>query len=268
MKIHKLKGYINNLFLVEYDHAILLLDGGSPADVEVIENFCRDKLNRPLSDIRLAIVTHMHPDHSGAAPLLRQKYGTLIAAYKNIDQWYAGFSGLLQHILDCLMAQIVAKRQGTRIHKIFSRRITKPDILLDDGDDLPIFPDWKVLYTPGHTTHDIAVFHKKEKILYCGDSIIEVKNRYYLPLPVIYRESMRSSYLNMASLGAKSILLPHGNIIEDCETSGIFDEMISLLDLPPNRLRRRVHLFSVWSPEIWKPVIRKFFFRWASQGDG
>ena len=78
---------INTLFIAEYEDSLLLLDGASPADIEVIEKFCTETLHRPVSDIKIAIVSHMHPDHSGAAPLLRKKYGTKITAYKNIDQW-------------------------------------------------------------------------------------------------------------------------------------------------------------------------------------
>jgi len=260
MKIHTIKGYINSLFIAEYDHGLLLLDGASPADLPVIEKFCIETLNRPVSDIKLSIVTHMHPDHSGAAPLLRKKYGTRIAAYKNIDQWYKGPSGWIQHILDCLMAQIVAVRQGTKIRKVFSQRITKPDFLVDSGDLLPDFPEWRVIHTPGHTTHDIAVYHSEQKILYCGDSIIEVRNRYYLPLPVIFRKKMRHSYKEMASLGATTILIPHGKAIHTDNSREIFRKMISLLEEPPNKIRRRVHYFSVWSPDIWKPTVRRLIF--------
>lgn len=260
MKIHTIKGYINNLYIAEYDHGLLLLDGASPADLPVIEKFCIDTLKRPVHDIKLAVVTHMHPDHSGAAPLLRKKYGTKIAAYKNIDGWYRGPSGWLQHILDCLMAQLVAIRQHTRIHKIFSKRITKPDYLLNHGERLPGFSDWHIIYTPGHTIHDIALFHGRNKILYCGDSIIEVKGRYYLPLPVIFKNRMRHSYKEMASLGATTILIPHGNAIYTDNSREIFRKMISLLDEPPNKLRRRIHRLSVWSPDIWKPTIRKLLF--------
>ncbi|HPX92532.1 MAG TPA: MBL fold metallo-hydrolase, partial [Spirochaetota bacterium] len=73
MKIHKIKGYINSVFIAEYDHGLLLMDGGSPADVELIENFCKDTLKRDVRDIKLSVVSHMHPDHSGAAPILRKK---------------------------------------------------------------------------------------------------------------------------------------------------------------------------------------------------
>ncbi len=261
MKIHRIKGYINTLFIAEYRDSLLLLDGGSPADVPVIEKFCIEELKRQPSDIILSIVTHMHPDHSGAAPILRKKYGTKIAAYKNIDQWYSGPTGWFQHILDCLMAQLVAFRQKTKIRKVFSRRITRPDYLLNDMDTLPFFPEWRAIYTPGHTNHDIAIYHEKEKILYCGDSIIEVRGRYYLPLPVIFRKKMKDSYRKLGELGAERILIPHGESIDSENSREIFDRMERLLQEPPNRLRRRVHYFSIWSPAIWKPGIRRLLFQ-------
>lgn len=261
MKIHKIKGYITTIFIAEYEDSLLLLDGGSPADVDVIEQFCADDLKRPVSDIILAVVTHMHPDHSGAAPILRKKYGTKIAAYKNIDEWYSGPTGWLQHKLDCFMAQIVAARQKTKIRKVFSRRITRPDFLVDDCDQLPFFPDWKIIYTPGHTSHDIALYHEKTRILYCGDSVIEVKGRLYLPLPVIFAKRMKSSYRKMGGLEAEQILIPHGNCIETENSRDIFDKMEKLLEEPPNRITRRVHYFSIWSPAIWKPAIRRILFQ-------
>jgi len=260
MKIHKIRGYINSIFIAEYGESLLLMDGGSPADVELIEDFCKNTLKKNVKDIKLSAVSHMHPDHSGAAPILRKKYGIPIAAFYNIDKWYSGPSGWLQHKFDCFMAQIVAWRGKTKIRKVFSQRITRPDFLMKDGETLPFFPDWTVIHTPGHTSHDIALFHEKEKLLYCGDSIINVKNKFYLPLPVIFKNKMRNSYRKLGSLDVKTILLPHGNNIETNNCKEIFAYMESLLDEPPNRLRKRVHVFSVWSPDIWKPTIKKFLF--------
>ena len=260
MKIHPIKGYINTLYIAEYEHGLLLMDGASPADIDLIEYFCKFTLKRPVSDIRLAVVTHMHPDHSGCAPILRKKYGTMIAAYKNIDKWYSGPSGWVQHKLDCLMAQLVAFRQKTKIRRIFSRRITKPDYLLDDMAPLPFFPDWTGIYTPGHTSHDLAIYNRKKKILYCGDSIVEVKGKFNLPLPVIFKNSMRDSYRKLGALESDTIIPAHGNIIHTAECGKLFNDMERLLETPPNKLRRRVHYFSVWSPVIWKPAVRRLLF--------
>lgn len=260
MKIHPIKGYINTLYIAEYPWGLLLLDGASPADLEVIEFFCANSLKRPLSDIKLAVVSHMHPDHSGCAPLLRKKYGTKIAAYKNIDQWYSGPSGWLQHKLDCFMAQLVAMRQKTKIRRVFSQRITRPDFLMKDGDRLPFFADWTVVYTPGHTAHDMAIYHSASRTLYCGDIIVEVKGKFNLPLPVIFKNKMRESYRKLGALGCETIIPAHGNMVHTGDCAGVFREVEELLETPPNRLRRRIQLLSVWSPDIWKPAIRKAFF--------
>lgn len=260
MKIHAIAGYINTLYIAEYNHGLLLMDGGSPADLEVIEDFCTNTLNLSPSKIRLAVVTHMHPDHSGCAPMLRKKYGTPIAAYRNIDKWYSGPTGWLQHKFDCFMAQLVAMRNNTKIRRIFSQRITRPDYFMEDGQNLPFFPDWEVIYTPGHTVHDMAIYNRDTETLYCGDSIVEVKEKFNLPLPVIFKEKMKESYRKMGALKSKTIIPAHGNIIHTLCSEKIFNEMEELLEKPPNRLRRRVHYFSVWSPDIWKPAIRRVLF--------
>jgi glyoxylase-like metal-dependent hydrolase (beta-lactamase superfamily II) len=258
MKLHTLKGYINNIFLAEYDSGILLLDGASPADLELIEDFCINTLKRPVTDIKLSVVSHMHPDHSGAAPLLRKKYGIPIAAYKLIDPWYSGITGWFQHKLDCIMAQIVALRHNTPIKRIFSQRITRPDFLVNDGDALFFFEDWKVVYVPGHTLHDIALFNSKTSMLYAADSIVMVKNKYTLPLPVIFQRKMKNSYKKPGDLNAKTILLPHGEIIETESSKAIFSHMHDLVDMPPNKIMKRVYFFSIWSPNIWKTSLKEF----------
>lgn len=260
MKIHEVKGYINTLYIAEYEHGLLLMDGASPADLETIELFCKITLKRPVSDIKLAVVTHMHPDHSGCAPILRKKYGTKIAAYKNIDKWYSGPTGWVQHKLDCFMAQLVALRQKTKIRRIFSRRITKPDYLMNDGDLLPFFNDWQVVYTPGHTAHDMAIYHAGKKTLYCGDSIVEVKGKLNLPLPVIFKNRMRESYQKLGSLNCVTIIPAHGNMIVTNDCMKIFMDVSEMIGTPPNKLRRRINYLSVWSPDIWKPAVRRMLW--------
>ena len=44
MILHKIQGYIQTIYLIEYSHGLLLLDGCSRPDVSVIEafNLCID----------------------------------------------------------------------------------------------------------------------------------------------------------------------------------------------------------------------------------
>lgn len=53
MKIHNVRGYIQSLYLVEYDDRLLLLDSGCCCDIEVIEKFIVDNLKRPISDLTI-----------------------------------------------------------------------------------------------------------------------------------------------------------------------------------------------------------------------
>ena len=140
MKLHQLKGYIQNIYLAEYEHGLLLLDGCSRADVELICHFIESTLSRPLTDLKLVVTTHMHPDHAGAASFLKQKSGCLIAAAKVDGNWYKGLDGYLMFITDMLLAKYVAKRKGKGAKYLWYKRNLKPDVVLKDGQVLPYFP--------------------------------------------------------------------------------------------------------------------------------
>ncbi|HBQ26480.1 MAG TPA: Zn-dependent hydrolase [Syntrophomonas sp.] len=248
--IHIIEGYISSIYLVEYDNRILLLDSGCFNDVKRIEDYCRHVVNRPVSDIKLAVVSHMHPDHAGGAATLRSKYGTTIAAHKDVDRWYSGLGGLLQHKLDCYMALGVARTNKRNRERLRFNPIIHPDILLNDLQVLPFFEDWAVLHTPGHTLHDIVLYHQQEALLYIGDIICDVKGKMLLPLPVLFPTHMENSYDKLATLNSSTILMAHGGVKQPENVSSLFLNMKEQLNQPPNSLMRRVYRLSVFTPEI------------------
>lgn len=75
MHIHTIQGYIQTIYLAEYPDKLLLLDGASRADITYLCQFIEQQLARPLSDLKVVVVTHMHPDHAGAAHRLRALTG-------------------------------------------------------------------------------------------------------------------------------------------------------------------------------------------------
>ncbi|MBO8159882.1 MBL fold metallo-hydrolase [Thermosyntropha sp.] len=251
--LHVIKGYICNIFLLEYPHGLLLLDSGSINDVKRIEKYCLKYLGCSPSKIKLTIVSHMHPDHSGGANTLREKYHIPITAYHTIDNWYSGIGGRLQHKLDCLMAQSVAHKQHRRLEKTLFNPLINPDYPLYDGDFLPFFPDWQVLHVPGHTLHDIALFNKKENIMYIADIIVNLKkDKFVLPLPVLFRDKMSASLKRLENIGASLLLPAHGSFIKTDEYPNLYSDMQKLLSKPPSNFERRIYLLSIYSPEIWK----------------
>ena len=248
--IHVIEGYISSIYIVEYDNGMLLLDSGCVNDVKRIEDYCEQVINRPLADIQLAVVSHMHPDHAGGAAILRSKYGIPVAAHKDVDRWYSGLGGSLQHKLDCYMALGVARANKRNRERILFKPIIHPDYLFDDLQVLPFFNDWAVLHTPGHTQHDIVLYHQQEALLYIGDIICAVKGKMLLPLPVMFPAQMENSYNKLASLNPTTILMAHGGVKQTENASSLFLSMKEQLSQPPNSLMRRVYRLSVFSPEI------------------
>lgn len=251
-KIHIIDGYICNLFLVEYGDRLLLLDCGSINDVKRIEWYCASILERPLSDIKLAIVSHNHPDHAGGASILRKKYGIPLAAHPRVDYWYEGPGGFLQHIVDCYLATFVAYRKKTRLERILFDRRVNPDFILQDGDSIPYFPEWQALHIPGHTMSDIALYNSEDKILYPGDCLMNLDGKLCLPIPVLFPDKMAASLQRMAELEVNNILPAHGQGITPADSAAVFAHMQNLIHRPLSPATRFAYQISLYSPEYRK----------------
>lgn len=254
-KVHAIAGYICKLFLVEYGDRLLLLDAGAINDVKRVEKYCQEVLARPLNDIKLVIVSHSHPDHAGGALTWRQKYGIPIAAHPRIDCWYNGPGGFIQHKIDCYLATWVAYRTKIKLEPILFNRKVKPDLLLEDGETLPFFPDWQVFHIPGHTSNDIALYNKEEKTLYPGDCLMNIDSKLRLPVPILFADKMAASFDRLAQLDINTILPAHGNTIATDNPGHIFAHMKTLLhQQPQNRMTRLAYKLSLYSPEYRRNI--------------
>lgn len=209
MKIHVLKGFIQNIFLVEYPDKCMLLDGCSKADFATLSSFFSDTLKRPLTDLKVVIVTHMHPDHAGCAHYLRKKTKCKIVSCSHEQQWYSGIKGRLAHITDILLAFWVAGKMKRPRKNIWYQPHLYPDVRLSDQQTIPGFEDWQVFETPGHTDRDLSVMHMPTKRIYVADLIVKVKNKLSPPFPVYLPELYKDSLLKLQSLKPNSVMMAH-----------------------------------------------------------
>ena len=214
MILHKLQGYIQCIYLVEYPEKLLLLDGCSRADIPVIKTFITQILQRSFSDLKLVVVTHMHPDHAGAAHKLRDLTGCSIAASNVEGQWYQGFDGKLMHLTDMILAKWVAKRLNKPASKVWYPSKLNPDYKLDDGQGLPDFEDWVCISTQGHTDRDISLHHLPTNKVYVADLMVMVKGHFIPPFPVFYPNRYRDSLYKIIDLKPDSIILAHGGEVQ------------------------------------------------------
>jgi glyoxylase-like metal-dependent hydrolase (beta-lactamase superfamily II) len=214
MQIHHLKGYIQSIYLVEYSDKILLLDGCCRADITLLKEFITLQLQRPFDDLKLVVVTHMHPDHAGAAHKLRELTGCLIASANANWPWYKGLNGTLMHLTDIALANWVAGRMGKKRQNLWYAKVLKPDYKLNDEDSLPGFEDWQIVTTPGHTDRDLSVLHRPSKRIYVADLIVKVKKRYIPPFPVFHPNQYKASVNKVKALHPHSIMLAHGGEVQ------------------------------------------------------
>jgi glyoxylase-like metal-dependent hydrolase (beta-lactamase superfamily II) len=237
LKIHQLKGYIQSIYLVEYPQQLLLLDGCSRADISMLQQFITGDLSRPFSDLKLIVVTHMHPDHAGAAHKLRKITGCKIASANMPKQWYTGLSGRFSHLVDIALTTWVASRIGKARKNLWYSPHLKIDYALTDQDTLPGFDDWCVLLTTGHTDRDLSVLHLASKRIYVADLLVKVKDRFIPPIPVNYPQQYRASILKVQALQPASIMLAHGGEVQLAERD--FAHVLTVAPRKP---------FTVWTP--------------------
>lgn len=209
MKIHVVKGFIQNIFLVEYPDKCMLLDGCSRADFDTLSDFFDRQLGRPLSDLKVVVVTHMHPDHAGCAHYLRRKTGCKIVSCDKPSQWYKGLTGRFAHITDMFLALWVASKMKRPKQNIWYHPHLHPDICLTDQQTIPGFEDWQVFETPGHTDRDLSIMHLPSKRIYVGDLIVKVKGKLSPPFPVYLPDAYKRSIERLQSLGANSVMMAH-----------------------------------------------------------
>ena len=214
MILHKINGYIQSIYLIEYPDKLLLLDGLCRADVAMVCDFISETLKRPLSDLTLVVVTHMHPDHAGGATQLRQLTGCSIAI-SNVDgDWYQGIDGFLMRWTDILLAHWVAKRMGKPKRRLWYPRKIKADIKLNDGDILPGFDEWQALFTQGHTDRDLSLHHLPSNKVYVADLMVTVKGRFISPFPVFYPNRYQASIERIKALNPQGVYLAHGGEVQ------------------------------------------------------
>jgi len=162
--IYRVDGVFGNVYLVETEEGLLLVDTGSPGSTRKIRRFV-EGLGRRCEDVHDIVLTHFDLDHVGSAGPLRARTGATVA------------------ILE-LDAPVVAKKQGLgrrmTLVKVAYRLLMRPlvaDRLLRDGD---MVGGLRVLHIPGHTDGSIALL-RGDGVVFTGDAVLGDKQGNVLP---------------------------------------------------------------------------------------
>jgi glyoxylase-like metal-dependent hydrolase (beta-lactamase superfamily II) len=158
-----------NAFLLESpSDGLILVDTGVQGCAGKIEDALRT-LGKFIGDVRHILVTHCHPDHAGSLAALQSmtsartymhhKDAALVATGRAMRR-LVPTPGLLNAVLFRLMIE----PKPTTVDP------AQVDVLLGDGDEIPIAGGISVVHTPGHSEGHVVFLAREHGVAFLGDA--------------------------------------------------------------------------------------------------
>lgn len=175
-------GYVNT-YLIQGTDGWVLLDTGwnDEESFEALSGQLKE-IGLSFSDIRLIIVTHIHPDHFGQAGRVQQLSGASLAVHE-VEKGYLDskllWANLISQEIEAWLrsngvpAEYVITGMNSSIEMQHLLPEANPDVALSDGETIStgIF-ELQVIWTPGHSPGHICLYEPANRLLFTGDHIL------------------------------------------------------------------------------------------------
>jgi hydroxyacylglutathione hydrolase len=200
-----------NCYLIKEGENFFMIDTGFSSKRADLDNHL-ERAGWTRGNFKLIILTHGDFDHAGNGAYLREKYGPLIAIHKDDAEMVES-------------GDISINRKARPDRVTFSFRVIKvlapmflpagrfekfkPDILLEDGQDISSFGlKARVVSIPGHSKGSIGVL-TADGDLFCGDLLRNLTGRPSFPM-IDDMAAAKASIEKLRKLNVKKIYPGHG----------------------------------------------------------
>ena len=168
-----------NVYLVSSDASWSLIDAGWSGDGPTIITAAGHLFGVGRGPTSI-LLTHAHPDHSGAArelsetwdcpiyvhprdmPIATGDFGVMVAAAGPLDRW----------LILPLMRAIGRRRRETIIARSSLAGLVQP---LGTEEHVPGLPGWRWVPTPGHTPGHVSFVRTEDRVLITGDAVVNLQ---------------------------------------------------------------------------------------------
>lgn len=167
-----------NSFLLKGD-TLTLIDAGTktPEAYEVLQQRLKET-GYSMNDIEQVFVTHHHPDHCGWIEAFDRAE---VLGHKYLNYWLTRDPDFLDRhdrFYEQSLHEEGVPEEYAKWVKRFRRSVSlmgnRPvDLVLDEGDELPGHPGWKVQESLGHAQSHLSLYNEQQGILIGGDLLLE-----------------------------------------------------------------------------------------------
>jgi glyoxylase-like metal-dependent hydrolase (beta-lactamase superfamily II) len=135
-----------------------------------------------LTDVRSVLVTHLHPDHYGLAPRVREASGAWIGMHPADSALLARRYDTVDELLESqrrmmresgIPAADLEEFSGASMGVKQFLEMKKPDVDIEDGQALDL-PGWRfqAVWTPGHSPGHLCFFERDRRLFLSGDHVL------------------------------------------------------------------------------------------------
>src|SRR5437588_1363969 len=172
-----------NCFLLPDGADVDLVDCGmnAPESLELLRRAMREVAGSGAT-LRRLLVTHIHPDHYGAAGVLTHDWGAQLYLHRLeiplVHPRYLELDALLAEVHRYLLANGVPEAQAEDMQnasRSFARSVTTAPVAipLDGAETLELGRRrLRVEWTPGHSPGHVCLFDPADRLLFAGDELL------------------------------------------------------------------------------------------------
>ena len=217
-RLHFLRLPVGQAYLWSDPDGLTLIDAGLPGSAPLIAAGIHQAGYRP-ADLRRLVLTHFHPDHTGAAADITGWGEVEVLAHHADAPFIRGeASGPPPDLADWerpLYDQVVGQRPPESAptepgvapgHAVVARI----DRELADGDELGFGDGAVTVAAPGHTPGSIAVYLPRHQVLFTGDAAARGPNGRVISVFNVDRAEAAASLRRLAGLSAAVACFGHG----------------------------------------------------------
>lgn len=199
--IHRIKCGNGNCYIIENGTDGILVDTGKREFADQVMEACK------AYHVKLIVLTHAHFDHAENAAQISNTLGIPIGMNeKDCDLIGSNFNQTLS--AETFFGKIVLSA-SLKDFKMRTLPEFKPDVLLNDGDNLINYGiHASIIALPGHTDGSIGIDVAHQHLI-VGDALM---NMFYPTVSMLFhnKKEMLESAGKISSLGERTIYFGHG----------------------------------------------------------